>query len=103
MSRKIEAMHELFGHTEGRKCKECYHFVRGEYHDKTYQKCKVYGMSHSGATDWAQKWPACGQFSKPYIGPEVMGLLPRSKADNTEEPLEGQTSLFEGTAQNERA
>lgn len=93
--RKIEAMHSLFGCTEGRSCRECCHLLVGEYHSRTYRKCEVYGVSRSEATDWAQKWPACGQFGKPYTGPEVMGTLPRGKAARKEEePLEGQCSLF---------
>lgn len=88
-------MHRLFGCAEGKKCRECSHFLRGEHHDKIYQKCEVYGISHSEATDWAQKWPACGLFGKPYTGPEVMALRPRGKAKKVEETLEGQLSLFE--------
>ena len=50
--RKIELMHRLFGKAGGMHiCKECTNFVRGRYHTKTLQKCKVYGLTHSEASD----------------------------------------------------
>jgi hypothetical protein len=92
--RKLKAMHCYFGESPGRKCGDCCHLEEYEYHGRNYRKCKVYGVSHSEATDWARRWPACGQFGKPYTGPEVMGLLPRGKAKKVEEPMEGQLTLF---------
>ena len=96
MRRKIEAMHSLFGRTDGKKCRDCCNLTEYEYRGRNYRKCEVYGVSNSEATDWARRWPACGQFDKPYTGPEVIRILPRGKAARQEEevPLEGQCSLF---------
>lgn len=57
--RKIDAMHNLFGESPGKKCRDCPHLFRRTY-DRTYFKCEVYGASCSAATDWAQGWNACG-------------------------------------------
>ena len=57
--RKIDAMHNLFGESPGKKCRDCPHLFRRTY-DRTYFKCEVYGASCSAATDWAQSWNACG-------------------------------------------
>lgn len=57
--RKIDAMHNLFGESPGKKCRDCPHIFRRTY-GRTYFKCEVYGASCSAATDWAQSWNACG-------------------------------------------
>lgn len=63
VDRKINAMHKRFGVCWGKTCKECDHFISGEWHDKHYHKCELYGMSHSEATDWRLSWMACGMFN----------------------------------------
>ena len=96
--RKIYEMHRRFGRRGHGKCGECKHFKRGRYHDMMLQKCEIYGMTHSEATDWAQKWEACGQYNEPYKGPAIIGVLrhaprgPRDPEDN--QPLPGQMDLF---------
>ena len=69
------------------------------YHDKVLCKCKVYGLTHSEATDWAGRWMACGAFNraisrKPLVR-EVVPERKRKEADNT--PIDGQISLEELT------
>ena len=59
MSRKIGAMHDMFG-TVKDVCNNCCHLL-GE--KGGYRKCEIYGVSHSAATDWAISWQACGMFN----------------------------------------
>ncbi len=33
------------------RCKYCIHHICGKYHNKTYHKCELLGLSHSEATD----------------------------------------------------
>ena len=93
--RKIALMHRLFVVCEGHACRECSNLVKGRYHDRIITKCKVYGMTHSEASDWAGRWQACGMFNKTWDKQPVMReVVPERKqkeADNA--PLEGQISL----------
>ena len=92
--RKIKLMHRIFGKTDGHCCRECSNLVKICANNRPLSKCKVYGNTNSEASDWAQRWLACGMFNKPYKGP-VMDLVRRSepKAAEPEEPLEGQMML----------
>lgn len=54
--RKLALMHRFFGVLDGHTCRECSNFIKGKYHDKVLGKCKVYGLTHSKATDWAGRW-----------------------------------------------
>ena len=65
MTKPIDRMYKQFGKEHGYKCGACCNFVKGAYHDKCLQKCERYGMSHSMATDWLQKFPACGKLNVP--------------------------------------
>ena len=93
--RKIALMHRLFGVCEGHACRECSNLVKGRYHDRTLCKCRVYGLTHSEASDWAGRWQACGMFNRVWNKqPVIREVVPERKqkeADNT--PLEGQISL----------
>lgn len=94
--RKIDLMHRQFGKCDGHTCGECSNLVEGRYHDKILRKCKVYGMTHSEATDWAKRWLACGLFNKPWGDKTVMRLVHPSRKDKEEmqnTPLEGQISM----------
>lgn len=86
MKKKNELMRQLFGACEGHVCKECSNFTTGRYTDKTLRKCRVYGLTHSEASDWAGRWPACGMFNMRRGGGRRTSLPP--------EPLEGQITLF---------
>ena len=92
--RKIEAMRERFGPGPG-TCGECSHFVKGQYRTKTLQKCEVYGMTHSEASDWAQKWEACGLKNKPYTGKQIIDELKREPKEEVEEQIPGQMTIDE--------
>lgn len=98
--RKIDLMHRVFGKCEGHTCRECSNLVEGVYHGKTLRKCKVYGMTHSEASDWAQRWLACGQFNKPWDRGPVMQLVRRERnpkqavEPEVDEVTENQISLF---------
>lgn len=93
--RKIALMHKMFGKRYGHVCRECSNLVKGKYHDRILTKCKVYGRTHSEASDWAGKWQACGMFNQPWDKqPVILEVRPerkRKESDNT--PLEGQMSL----------
>ena len=93
--RKIALMHRLFGVCDGHACRECSNLVKVRYHDRILTKCKVYGLTHREASDWAGRWQACGMFNKTWdkhpVMREVVTERKRKDADNT--PLEGQISL----------
>lgn len=94
--RKIDLMHRQFGKCEDHTCRECSNLVEGRYHDKTLRKCKVYGLTHSEASDWAKRWIACGMFNKEYTGGPIIELVRRSNPRPpaaVEEPLDGQMML----------
>ena len=62
---KIDLMHEKFGKLDNETvCAECRHFLREEYHGKTYRKCRIYGFSNAESTDWRSGYIACGLFNK---------------------------------------
>lgn len=95
--RKIELMHQIFGLRKGYKCAECENFVSGMYHNKKLQKCKVYGMTHSEASDWRQKYDACGMFNREYSGTDIIRLVtPDRNMKKISQPLENQIDLFGG-------
>ena len=92
--RKIELMHQLFGIYSGRKCADCENFVTGIYHDKKLQKCIVYGMTHSEASDWRQKYDACGMFNREYSGTDIIRLVTQDRNMKKSQQLENQIDLF---------
>lgn len=94
--RKISLMHRLFGLTEGHTCRECSNLVKGKYHNRTLTKCKVYGLTHSEASDWAQWHQACGMFNQQWDKePIIRTVTPtRTKREDTQRiPLEGQIKM----------
>lgn len=97
--RKIELMHHYFGRGEG-QCRDCSHLQEGMYHDRVLRKCDVYGMTHSEASDWALKYPACGQKNKPYNGREMIRFVTPSNGvcKATAAEIDGQTEI-ESTVQ----
>lgn len=90
MIRKIARMHELFGMDPCHKCGQCSNFVSGRYRSKILRKCRVYGLTHSQASDWAKSWTACGMFGREYSGRNAIELTDRKIAG---EPLDGQIGL----------
>lgn len=95
MIKKIDRMHALFGVEPFHKCGKCCNFVSGRYMSKILRKCRVYGLTHSQASDWAKSWVACGLFNQEYTGRNVIELSDRK---NLVVPLEGQIDLFGGGA-----
>ena len=95
--RKINLMYWLFGKASGvHTCKECSNFVQGRYHGKTLRKCKVYGMTHSAASDWAKRYEACGMFNKEWHGNDIITLVRRGGGCQKEtQQLDGQIT-FDG-------
>lgn len=93
--KKIEAMHDRYGRSDG-ICGECEHFLRYRYHDKNLLKCKAYGLTHSEATDWRVKWPACGLKEHPLSEDyrHVFDLI-KGKREYVDDQIEGQISIEE--------
>lgn len=94
--RKIDLMHRQFGKCEGHTCGECNNLVEGRYQGKILRKCKVYGMTHSEASDWAKRWLACGLFNKPWGDKPIIRLVRPTRIDKEEiqnAPVEGQISM----------
>ena len=93
--RKINLMYHLFGKAGGMHiCKECSNFVTGRYHTKTLRKCKVYSLAHSEASDWANKYEACGMVNKEYDGVPIIKFVKHNSLKQ-DEPMEGQMSFIE--------
>ena len=93
--RKIQAMHHFYGcDPKGRVCIQCDHLIRGEYHDKRYYKCKVYGCTHSESTDWRISYLACALIDKAFPDEDkrVIEMLKRTPIQK-EEQIEGQISI----------
>ena len=83
-------MHRLFGIGDG-YCKGCIHLID---QPGCYKKCKVYGNTGSEATDWAQKWPACGLKDKPYNGDRaIIEVIMHEKKKATNSQIDGQMTL----------
>lgn len=97
--RKIDLMHQLYGKAEPHKCRDCSNLVTGRYHDKTLRKCRVYGLTHSEASDWAMKYTACRMFNKEYTGQPIINLVKHnSSRTKVEEPLDGQIEMEDNHA-----
>ena len=93
--RKIDLMHRVFGKAGGvHICKECSNCVKVRRNSKNLRKCKVYGLTHSAASDWAQRYEACGMFNKEWHGNNIIELVQRGgKQPKEEQPLDGQVSF----------
>ena len=94
--RKIDLMHRQFGKCDGHTCRECSNLVEGKYRTRVLRKCKVYGFSHSEASDWAKRWLACGLFNKQWGDRPIMRLVRPTRTDKEEmqnTPLDGQISM----------
>lgn len=94
--RKIDLMHRQFGKTEGHTCRECNNLVKGRYRSRTLNKCKVYGLTHSEASDWAQRYEACGMFNKPWGDKPIIRQVRPSRKEREEQaraPIEGQLCI----------
>lgn len=87
--KKIDLMHYMYGKEDG-ICKSCSHLVENYNRSNKYYKCEVYGETHSDATDWRLKYPACGLFNKETDHRNVYKLAKKEK----QEIAEGQVSLF---------
>ena len=96
--RKIDLMHHKFGKLEGHKCGECSNLVRCRYHNLSLRKCSIYGLTHSAASDWANRYTACGMFNKEWTGGQIIREVVSSGrfSEKPVLPLDGQIGLFEG-------
>lgn len=90
--RKIALMHRIFGLSDGHVCRECSNLVKGRYHNRVLTKCRVYGLTHSEASDWAGRWQACGAFNRTLNRQPVIweGVPERKQKESDNAPLEGQ-------------
>ena len=80
----------MFGIGDG-YCKGCIHLTD---RPGSYKKCEIYGHTASEATDWAQKWPACGLKDKPYNGDRaIIEVIMHEKKKATDSQIDGQMTL----------
>lgn len=88
-SEKIGFMHARFGTAEG-ICKHCSNFQRWLAGNKLVRKCRIYGVSHSEATDWNATFNACGMYNK---DPGGIGNLYKERARKALQQLPGQIAM----------
>ena len=92
--RKIAAMHKRFGTCGVLRCKDCDHLISGEWHDRRYHKCELYGLSHSEATDWRLSYHACGMYNVPQDMDRWVPLMKQiHHGVKAEPPIDGQVGL----------
>jgi len=87
-------MHQRYGRAEG-CCRECSHLIHKLY-QRQYTKCVLYGNSNCEATDWTQKWPACGMKNKQLpekFTPIVRFVAMEAREKKPEPPIEGQERM----------
>lgn len=92
--RKIEAMHTMFGVLPDKRCEDCANLIQGDYHDRHYRKCLIYGATHSEATDWRKKYVACGMYNEDWMGTPIVKTT--RQVTVTTEPCEGQITMEGG-------
>lgn len=94
--RKHALMYAEFGRAESGECKDCTYFKRYRYRGKTYNKCAVYGITNSEATDWLVHGKACGLFpDKYYEGKDIVRMVVREP--QKEPQCQGQMSIWDLT------
>lgn len=94
IERRIAAMHKRFGTNYALCCKDCSHLICGEYHDRRYYKCEIYGLSHSESSDWRRSWMACGMYNVPQDMDRWVPLMRQiNHSPKTEPPIEGQIRI----------
>lgn len=96
--RKIDLMHRQFGICEGHTCRECSNLEHIRANDRPLTKCRVYGCTSSAASDWAQRWQACGMFNKDWEKGPVIRTVKPIRTDFKEMqriPIDGQV-IIEG-------
>lgn len=86
-----DVMRRCFGSTDA-QCKTCKHLLTGEWHDKTYHKCELYGLSHSEATDWRVSEQACGMYNMHVKRSEWLPVIDRETLRHVEQ-IEGQVEM----------
>lgn len=64
LPRQLAVMYRRYGQLTDtmKQCKTCKHLECQSYHNHNYYKCLLYGISRGTATDWRQKWAACGKY-----------------------------------------
>jgi hypothetical protein len=55
----IDVMHRRHGHGDG-ECRACRQLVHVPAGRLMVYKCRHFGATASGASDWRLSWPACG-------------------------------------------
>lgn len=65
--RKLPAMHEVYGKRPDRKCRHCCNLISHRKGRDHVHKCKAYGDTYSGLTDWGLNFMACGLFNIPFL------------------------------------
>lgn len=93
--RKHDLMYQMFGKSEEvNKCKDCEYYTTFKYHDHTYRKCEIYGVTNSEASDWKGSAQACGLYpGTPTLHRNVIRTVNGGKKRD-ETQIDGQMSLF---------
>lgn len=93
--RKIMLMHKQFGKCDGHTCRDCGNLIHVRDYDKALTKCRVYGVTSSDSTDWAQRWLACGMYNKQWRNPPVMRLIAKIDDGKSNEvsQIDGQLTM----------
>lgn len=85
-------MHHIFGEIPDHTCGECSNLRQYHYKSRGYRKCRVYGDTHSEATDWVKRWTACGCFNCEYADRNNVEVTRYYKTED-EPPIKGQIGM----------
>ena len=91
---KIEKMHYIFGKYpgQGAVCKNCRHYRWFSYRGRSYRKCRVYGDTRCGSSDWKASYEACGLYNKNWDGDkEIINI----RIDRPPDEFDGQLTFSE--------
>lgn len=88
----IDIMHDLFGELPGHKCKDCSNLYKYTA-NRSWFKCTVWGYSSSVASDFRQKWTACGMYNKTYDQIPIKDWYKHHRQHKSEEQIDGQMSF----------
>jgi len=95
LTNAIMRMYELFEKTEQQICGDCKHFNRAVYRGAKFNKCDIYGWSHSIASDFRVNWTACGHFNKDKPPFETRSVMETYRPSKEQENIDGQIGINE--------
>nr|DAH16502.1 MAG TPA: hypothetical protein [Caudoviricetes sp.] len=93
-NRKIQAIYREYGKDHAHKCADCPNLCIHATTSHTLYKCMAYGDSCSSATDWSQRWTACGLYGKT-LPIDCFPLIRLTRTKRQKKPIDGQIGFFE--------